>query len=114
MELEESARIDGASVLKTYSHIMLPLARPALGALAILTFQGTWNEFFWPLVILTSPPDKYTLTLGLLSFRTTYAVAFDWGPMLAGTVISALPVVIMFIIFQRYFVEGISFSGIKG
>jgi len=113
-ELEESARIDGASVLKTYSRIMLPLAGPALGALAILTFQGTWNEFFWPLVILTSPPDKYTLTLGLLSFRTTYAVAFDWGPMLAGTVMSALPIVVMFIVFQRYFVEGISFSGIKG
>ena len=113
-ELEESARIDGASVLATYSRIMLPLAGPALGALAILTFQGTWNEFFWPLVILTSPPDKYTLTLGLLSFRTTYAVAFDWGPMLAGTVMSALPIVVMFVVFQRYFVEGISFSGIKG
>jgi len=93
---------------------MLPLAQPSLGALAILTFQGTWNEFFWPLMILTSPADKYTLTIGLLNFRSTYAVAFDWGPMLAGTIISALPIIVLFIVFQSYFVEGISFTGIKG
>jgi len=113
-DLEESARIDGAGTFQTYFKIMLPLARPSLGALAILTFQGTWNEFFWPLMILTSPADKYTLTIGLLNFRSTYAVAFDWGPMLAGTIISALPVIVLFIVFQSYFVEGISFTGIKG
>lgn len=113
-DLEESAKIDGAGTIQTYFKIMLPLARPSLGALAILTFQGTWNEFFWPLMILTSPADKYTLTIGLLNFRSTYAVAFDWGPMLAGTIISALPVIVLFIVFQSYFVEGISFTGIKG
>ncbi|MFA7635594.1 MAG: carbohydrate ABC transporter permease [Bacillota bacterium] len=113
-DLEESARIDGASTFQTYFRIMLPLAQPSLGALAILTFQGTWNEFFWPLMILTSPADKYTLTIGLLNFRSTYAVAFDWGPMLAGTIISALPIIVLFIVFQSYFVEGISFTGIKG
>ncbi|MEA4883690.1 MAG: carbohydrate ABC transporter permease [Clostridia bacterium] len=113
-DLEESARIDGASTIQTFLRIMVPLARPSLAALAILTFQGTWNEFFWPLVVITSPPDKYPLTIGLLNFRSTYAVAFDWGPMLAGTVISALPIAVLFIVFQRYFVEGISFTGIKG
>ena len=114
-ELEESARIDGASTYQIFSKIMLPLAKPALGALTILTFQGVWNEFFWPLVILTSPMDKFTLPVGLLSFKNTYASgAFDWGPILAGAIISALPIIILFIVFQRYFVEGVSFSGIKG
>jgi multiple sugar transport system permease protein len=112
--LEEAARIDGASTYQIFFRIFFPLAKPALGALTILTFQGAWNEFFWPLVVLTSPQDRFTLTIGLLSFRKMYGVAFDWGPILAGSVISALPLVILFIVFQRYFVEGISFTGTKG
>ena len=114
-ELEESARIDGASRGTIFRRIVLPLARPALGAVTILTFQGAWNEFFWPLVVLTSPQDKYVLMVGLSTFRRAYgAVGFDWGPLLAGAVVAALPVVILFVVFQRYFVEGISFSGLKG
>lgn len=113
--LEESARIDGASTYTIFWRIMLPLAKPALGALTILTFQSVWNEFFWPLVVITSPADKYPLTLGLLTLRRSYgAAAFDWGPILAGTFISALPILVLFIAFQKYFVEGISFSGNKG
>lgn len=112
--LEEAARIDGASTYQILFRIFLPLAKPALGALTILTFQGVWNEFFWPLVVLTSPQDRFTLTIGLLSFRRMYGVAFDWGPILAGSVISALPLVVLFVVFQRYFVEGISFTGVKG
>jgi len=82
---------------------------------AILTFQGVWNEFFWPLIVLTTPQDKFTLTVGLLNLRQAYgAVALDWGPLLAGAFISAVPVIIVFLVFQRYFVEGISFTGIKG
>ncbi len=112
--LEESARIDGASTYQIFFRIILPLAKPALGALTIFTFQGVWNEFFWPLVVITSPQDKFPLTIGLLSFRRTYGIAFDWGPILAGAFISALPIVILFIVFQKYFVEGISFTGNKG
>lgn len=114
-ELEESARIDGASPGTTFRRIVLPLARPALGAVTILTFQGAWNEFFWPLVVLTSPQDKFVLMVGLSTFRRAYgAVGFDWGPLLAGAVVAALPVLILFVVFQRYFVEGISFTGLKG
>ena len=113
-ELEESARIDGATPWQTFTRVVLPLAKPALGALTILTFQGAWNDFFWPLVVLTAPQDKFTLTVGLLSFRLTYGIAFDWGPILAGAVISAVPIIILFAVFQRSFVEGISFTGIKG
>lgn len=114
-ELEESAYIDGAGPATIYTRIVLPLARPALGAVAILTFQGVWNDFFWPLIVLTTPQDKFTLTVGLLNLRQAYgAVALDWGPLLAGAFISAVPVIVVFLVFQRYFVEGISFTGIKG
>ncbi|MFP4364190.1 MAG: carbohydrate ABC transporter permease [Spirochaetia bacterium] len=110
----EAARIDGAGTFKIFSSIMLPMAKPALGAVSILTFQGVWNEFFWPLVVITSPESKFPLTVGLLNLRQMYgAGAMDWGLILAGAIISALPIVILFFIFQKYFVEGASFSGIK-
>ncbi|MFW6273979.1 MAG: carbohydrate ABC transporter permease [Halanaerobium sp.] len=113
--MEESARIDGASTFQIFYKVMLPLAKPALGALTVLTFQGAWNDFFLPLVVITSPQEKFPLTVGLLSMRQTYgAGSFDWGPILAGAVISAIPIIILFLVFQRYFVEGISFSGMKG
>ncbi|PUU93923.1 MULTISPECIES: carbohydrate ABC transporter permease [Halanaerobium] len=113
--MEESARIDGATTFQIFYKIMLPLAKPALGALTVLTFQGAWNDFFLPLVVITSPQEKFPLTVGLLSMRQSYgAGAFDWGPILAGAVISAIPIIILFVVFQRYFVEGISFSGMKG
>ena len=113
--LEESARIDGANTFVIFFRIMLPLAKPALGALTVLTFQGAWNDFFRPLVYITSPMDKFPLTVGLLSFKQTYgAGGFDWGPILSGAIISAIPIIILFVVFQRYFVEGISFSGMKG
>jgi len=113
--MEESAVIDGATTFQIFYKVMLPLAKPALGALTVLTFQGAWNDFFLPLVVITSPQEKFPLTVGLLSMRQTYgAGAFDWGPILAGAVISAIPIIILFVVFQRYFVEGISFSGMKG
>ncbi|MFW6273984.1 MAG: carbohydrate ABC transporter permease [Halanaerobium sp.] len=113
--MEESARIDGATTFQIFYKVMLPLAKPALGALTVLTFQGAWNDFFLPLVVITSPQEKFPLTVGLLSMRQSYgAGSFDWGPILAGAVISAIPIIILFVVFQRYFVEGISFSGMKG
>lgn len=113
-DVEEAARIDGASEWKLYSRIMFPMARPALGAMVILTFQGAWNEFFWSFIILTSPDEIKTLPIGLLSFRNTYGAVGDWGLILAGSMLSAIPVVILFIVFQRYFLEGVSFGGAKG
>lgn len=111
---EESARIDGASTYQIFFKIALPLAKPAMGAVAILSFQGAWNDFFAPLVIITSPADKFPLTVGLNSFQKTYAAgAYDWGPLLAGAFVSAVPVLVLFFMFQRYFVEGVSFSGLK-
>ncbi len=113
-EIEEAAMIDGASQWQRYWNVVLPMARPALGALTILTFQGAWNDFFWPFVVLTTPEDIKTLPIGLLTFRNVYGGTGDWGIILAGAVMSALPIVILFIVFQKYFLEGVSFGGTKG
>ena len=109
-EVEEAAMIDGANQWQRYSRVVLPMARPALGALTIITFQGAWNDFFWPLVVLTTPEDVKTLPIGLLSFRNAYAGAGDWGLILSGAVLSALPVIVLFLVFQRYFLEGVSYG----
>ena len=112
-ELEESASIDGAGPLKTFWSVMLPQAGPALIALAITQFQGAWNDFFWPLVILRQNTD-YLLTVGLVNFRQLYGGQGDYGLILAGAVLSAIPVIIIFVIFQRYFVDTGADSAVKG
>lgn len=112
-ELEEAAAIDGASSLTTFWRVMLPQAGPALIALTITTFQGAWNDFFWPLVILRDQTN-YVLTVGLSSFRSVYGGAGDYGLILAGAVLSAIPVIIVFVVFQRYFVESGADSAVKG
>ena len=112
-EIEEAAMIDGTNQWQRYWRVVLPMARPALGALTILTFQGAWNEFFWPFIVLTTPEDVKTLPIGLLTFRTVYGQSGDWGLILAGAVMSALPIIILFVVFQRYFLEGVSYGGSK-
>ena len=111
--VEEAARIDGANPWQIFFRIVFPLATPALGALTILTFQANWNDFFWPLVTMTSR-GSYTLPIGLLTFREAYGAAGDWGLILAGAFLSMVPILVLFVVFQRYFVEGASFSGLKG
>ncbi|PYE51901.1 carbohydrate ABC transporter permease [Deinococcus yavapaiensis] len=113
-ELEEAAAIDGASPFQTFWRIMLPQAGPALGALSITTFQGAWNDFFLPLVVLKGN-ESLTLPIGLLSFRQFYGGAGgDYGALLAGAIISAIPVIVLFIVFQRFFVESQAGSAVKG
>jgi multiple sugar transport system permease protein len=112
-ELEEAARIDGAGFFTTFWRVMLPLAGPALAAVAILQFQGTWNGFFWP-VILLQDPNHYTLPLGLFSFVTSGGFSTNWPPLMATVVMATLPILFLYVFLQRYFVEGIAASGIKG
>ncbi len=112
-ELEESAKIDGASPFQTFWRVILPLTTPALGALTILTAQGTWNEYFWALIVLTSPQDNFNLPIGLNSFNRIYGPAGDYGLILAGAIVSAIPVIILFSVFQRYFVSSAASSGGK-
>ncbi len=113
-EIEEAALIDGATPVTTFFRIILPLATPALGALTILTFQGMWNEFFKAAVVLSGQQANYTLPLGLSFFRSAYGVAGDWGLMLASAFLSMIPIIVLFVVFQRYFVEGVSTSALKG
>ena len=113
-ELEEAAYSDGAGHFLTFFRIMLPISRPALGAVTILTFQGSWNDFFWPLIVLTTPEDVRTLPIGILYFRQLYGAAGDWGLILSGAMLSAIPVIVLFVVFQKYFLQGMSFGGSKG
>ncbi|KEF33279.1 ABC transporter permease, partial [Deinococcus sp. RL] len=112
-ELEESAAIDGAGPFTTFWRVMLPQAGPALVALAITQFQGAWNDFFWPLILLRENTN-FTLTVGLSNFRELYGGQGDYGLILAGAVLSAIPVILVFVIFQRYFVSTGADSAVKG
>ena len=113
-EVEEAAIVDGASPAAILTRIFLPMSMPAVASVTILGFQGAWNDFFWPLVVLTSPAEAYTLPVGLLSMRNAYGIAGDWGLILAGSFLSVIPVLIIFILFQRYFVESDTSSAVKG
>jgi multiple sugar transport system permease protein len=110
-DLEEAAKIDGAGHFTTFARVMLPLAGPALAAVAILTFQGTWNSFFWPLLILQSP-DHWTLPLALFSFKFEFRT--DWPALMSVTVAAIIPILLIYVFFQRYFVQGVAASGVKG
>ena len=111
-ELEDAAKIDGAGFLQIYRGIMLPLAGPPLATLAILTFNSSWNNFFWPLIFINSS-DKMTLPLGMLYLRGQDGVT-NSGVLMAAIVLNLVPVLIFFLVFQRRLVEGVTLSGLKG
>jgi ABC-type glycerol-3-phosphate transport system permease component len=110
-ELEESASLDGSSRFRTFFQIILPQVRPALTAVAIITFQGAWNDFQWPLVALGSQ-SMYTLPLGLFYFKSAHYT--ENALLLAASMFNTIPILILFFIFQRYFIEGAVSSGVKG
>ena len=111
VELSEAARIDGASEFRIYWQIILPLARPALTVVAIFTFLNNWNDFIGPLIYLSSP-EKYTVALGLATFKGLYAT--QWQYLMAASTVMILPVIALFFLAQRYFVQGIVLTGLKG
>jgi multiple sugar transport system permease protein len=110
-ELDEAARADGASEWYIYSRIMLPLAKPALATLAVFYFMNNWNDFLWPLVV-TSTTNMRTLPAGLTLVAGQYVV--EHGVLMAGAIISLLPLAASFALAQRYFTRGIATTGIKG
>ncbi len=109
-ELLEAARCDGAGHLRTFWRIVLPLSRPLVAVLVIFTFMWRWNEFIWPLIVLTDS-SSYTLPVGLQFLIAQFSTNF--GPLLAMSFLSILPVLVVFAVFQRYFVEGVARTGIK-
>jgi multiple sugar transport system permease protein len=111
LELDEAARIDGASSLRIWWQIILPLSSPVMAALTIFTFLNAWNDFLWPLVV-TRSLEMRTLPVGLTAFQGQFKV--EWHLLMAGAVIAMLPVLIVYILAQRKFVEGITLSGLSG
>ncbi|MGH2971369.1 MAG: carbohydrate ABC transporter permease [Gaiellaceae bacterium] len=112
-DFEEAAKLDGAGYFKTFWRVMLPLALPAISALVILQFQGTWNDFFWPLILFgQGNPAHYTIQLGLAELNFQYGVL--WPEICAGSIIAILPILAIFLAFQRYFVSGVVSAGVKG
>lgn len=110
-ELEEAAIIDGASRLRIYWQIWMPLSRPAIAAVAIFAFVASWNNFLWPFIIVTSTP-MMTLTVGLTTVQSAYGI--HYAQIMAAAVLSGLPLVVAFLFLQRQFVQGIAGTGIKG
>ena len=111
VEYEESARVDGASRLKVLWRIVLPLSAPALATLAALTFLDSWNNFLWPLIAVTSP-NQMTIPLGLSYFQGAHFT--NWPLLMAANVMSLLPMLLVFIVAQRYFVQSVASTGLKG
>ena len=112
-DIEEAARLDGVGWLKIFWYVMLPLARPAMMTLAILTFLYAWNDYLWPLVS-AQQREYFTITLGLASIQSNFAQSEGLGRVMASGVIASLPVVILFLIFQRYVVQAMTAGGSKG
>jgi multiple sugar transport system permease protein len=110
-ELDEVAKIDGANHLQIYWQIILPLARPALIALAIYTMLWSWNDLLWPLIVNDSV-DKLTLSVGLASLQGQNFSNF--AVLMAGAVLATWPMLVMFVCLQRYFIQGIAITGLKG
>ena len=110
-DLEDAAALDGCTPLTTYWRIMLPLAKPGLVSLGILTLRFAWNDLMWPLIVNTSQ-DKMTLTAGLAYMQGQYQTNFP--EMMAGAMMAIIPLLVLFAIFQKQFIEGIALTGIKG
>ncbi len=110
-DLEDAAKIDGCGYFGIFWKILLPLSKPALATLTTFTFMGSWMNFMWPLIVLNSH-EKFTLPVGLAYFQSLHHT--DWTLLMAGSVMMILPILLVFIFNQRYFVEGIKLTGIKG
>lgn len=110
-ELDEAARIDGCGRLQTLTHVLLPLMGPAVATLAIFTFTASWNEFFWPLIVVQTNEMR---TIQLVIAAMKQAEVADWGVIMAVVTLSVVPTVAIYVLLQRYFVKGIAMSGIKG
>lgn len=110
-ELEDAAKLDGCNPFMFYTRILLPNSKPILATLAVMTFQGVWNDFLWPLVMLTSP-EKRTLAVSLSYLVGQYTTR--WDLQMAGSVMTILPILILFFVLQKYFVQSIKMTGLKG
>ena len=110
-EMVEACRIDGASELKTFTRIVFPMIKPGVGALAIFTFINSWNDYFLQLIMLTSS-NNLTISLGIATMQAENST--DYGLIMAGAALAAIPIIVVFLIFQKYFTKGITMGAVKG
>ncbi len=113
-ELDEAAQIDGCSFIKTLFKIIIPLLKPILATVAILTFQGSWNDYLMPTIFTITQPEQQTLIVGLMALKSTTGAATNWNLMLSGSVIALLPVLVAYTIGNRYFISGLASGAVKG
>ena len=111
-DLEEAARIDGANAWQVFARVVLPLSQPVLAALAIFAFRSAWNDFLWPLIAVNKP-EMFPLPVALALLRSAYS-SESYGPIMAGAALSALPLLIVFVVANQRIVEGVRVSGLKG
>lgn len=113
-ELDEAAIIDGCSFFKTYSHIILPTLKPIIATIGLLTFRSTWNDYMLPMVFTISNLNQAPLTVGIVALKSSGAVASSWNLMLAGSMISMVPLIIIYLFLNRYFISGLTTGAVKG
>lgn len=113
-ELEEAAHIDGCDFLTTYLRIIMPLLKPVMATIAILSFSGAWNDYLMPLIFIMGNPKMYPITVGLVSLQSMGEAATSWNLVLAGTTISIVPILVIYIIFNKYFTKGLMEGAVKG
>jgi multiple sugar transport system permease protein len=111
-DLEEAARIDGANAWQIFTRIVVPLSQPVLAALAIFAFRSAWNDFLWPLIAVNRP-EMFPLPVALALLRSAYS-SESYGPIMAGATLSALPLLVVFVVANQRIVEGVRVSGLKG
>ncbi len=113
-EIDEAAKIDGCSFFGIYRHIIFPLCKPLIATIGILEFRAAWNDYLMPLVFTLSNPDRMPLVVGVVNLKSSGEAASSWNLMLAGTALSIIPMIVVYMIFNRYFIEGLTSGSVKG
>ena len=112
--LDEAARIDGCGFFTTFVKIILPMLKPILATVAILSFTAAWNDYLIPMILTISTPENQTLAVGLIALKSSSSAATAWNLILAGAMMSAVPMIIVYLVFNRYFVTGVTAGAVKG
>ena len=113
-EIDEAAKIDGCSFFRIYYNIIFPLCKPLIATVAILAFRSSWNDYMLPMVFTMTDPKRMPLVVGIMRLKSSGAMASSWNLMLAGTAISLIPMMLIYLIFNRYFVAGMTNGAVKG
>jgi multiple sugar transport system permease protein len=113
-EIDEAAKVDGCSFFQIFLHIISPLCKPVIATVGILTFRSSWNDYLLPMVFTLSNPNRMPLVVGVVNLKSSGEAASSWNLMLAGTALSMIPMIVIYIIFNRYFIDGLTSGSVKG